>query len=393
MASEQEIIPGLVSVIIPSYNHAMYISQAVNSVLQQTWSEVLFRDLELIVIDDGSQDNSLEILERLAILAGSQMRVIGQENQGAHAAINRGLEMAKGSILAILNSDDHFHLRRLEKLVPLLTDFDNSGDQIGSTGSTLPHLPHNTRSSSGLAGSYLTLIDEHDQKIGEKHGYADCPPWSLTYPERSFRAENDLHSALQAENYFSTTSNFVFTRQCFEKVGLFRPLRYTHDWDFALRVVECGLPIQLIPEPLVSYRLHSRNTIRENQAAMIFEICWILAVHLPRYFESSVFPIEPLGKRIDQLLNSIYTYQCDRVLNLMLLQNLHKNEQTALSLLSPENEVRLKYLAIIQDQLANQSNLNSIRKYSSASPDLPDRSLLYRVARKIYSFRKIFITR
>jgi len=113
VASEQEIIPGLVSVIIPSYNHAMYISQAVNSVLQQTWSEVLFRDLELIVIDDGSQDNSLEILERLAILAGSQMRVIGQENQGAHAAINRGLEMAKGSILAILNSDDHFHLRRL----------------------------------------------------------------------------------------------------------------------------------------------------------------------------------------------------------------------------------------------------------------------------------------
>lgn len=366
----------LVSVIIPSYNHALYISQAVNSVLQQTWNE-----LELIVIDDGSQDNSLEILERLAFSAGSRMQVIGQKNEGAHAAINRGLVMAKGSILAILNSDDHFHPLRLEKLVPLLKNSVTNGNK------------NNVNFHAGLAGSYLTLVDEHDQKIGEKHGYADCPPWLLANPERSFRAGNDLHSTLQTENYLSTTSNFVFTRQCFEKVGLFLPLRYTHDWDFALRVVECGLPIQLIPEPLVSYRLHSRNTIRENQAAMIFEICWILAVHLPRYFESSAFSIEPLDKRIDQLINSIYTYQCDRVFNLMLLQNLHKNEQTALSLLSPENEVRQKYLATIQDQLANQQNYRKYRNYSSAPPVSPDRSLLFRIARKIYSYRKIFTTR
>jgi glycosyltransferase involved in cell wall biosynthesis len=346
----------LVSIIIPSYNHAEFIVQAVKSVLEQTWS-----NLELIVIDDGSQDASLEILRQLENHSNQKMKVISQENQGAHAAINRGLKMAQGSILAILNSDDYYHPQRLEKLVPLLKN------------------SHNDKKEGGLIGSYLTLVDDSGTPVGEKHGFLDCSPWQLTHPERSFRAGTDLDTPLLTENYLSTTSNFVFTQACFKETGEFRPLRYTHDWDFALRVIKNGYPLQLFPAPLVCYRLHGRNTIRENQAAMIFEICWILAVHLPFFINSPTFKSTSLKWRIDQLLNSIYTYQCDRVLTVMLLQNLHADEEAALALLRPEDDARQMYLAFIQEQI--NTNIEN-----SFPPVAPNRPLLRRIARKIYYF-------
>ncbi|NCT22276.1 cell wall biosynthesis glycosyltransferase, partial [bacterium] len=91
-------------------------------------------------------------------------------------------------------------------------------------------------------------------------------PWLLEVPERSFRAGSDLHKALLTENYWSTTSNFVFPRRWFEAVGEFRPLRYAHDWDFALRMASVARMV-LLPEVLMRYRVHAANTIREDRAA------------------------------------------------------------------------------------------------------------------------------
>jgi len=313
-----------VSVIIPSYNHAAYIGEAVHSVLTQSEG-----DLDLIVVDDGSKDNSLKVLERFT---DQRMRVIAQTNQGAHAAINRGLNESTGEFLAILNSDDAYHPRRLEK--------------------TLVALQANPR--LGLAGSYIEIVDEHNHCLGIKHGFQDSEPWPLESPQRSFRAGNDLAAALLTENYWATTSNYVFRRSVYEQVGEFHPLRYAHDWDFALRVSRVS-DLMLLPEPLVRYRVHPRNTIRENQVAMIFEICWVLAVHLPQHVSQESF-LEgyALDTRIDQLLNSIYTYGCERVLSVMLLQGLHANPDLALKLLNPQDPTRLKYLEFIDRQIAGQ---------------------------------------
>ncbi len=98
-----------ISVVIPSYNHSSYIDKAVASVLNQT-----FDDLELIIVDDGSTDNTLEVLEAYS---DPRLKIFSQENQGAHAAINRALELAEGKLLAVLNSDDFYHPERLEKAV------------------------------------------------------------------------------------------------------------------------------------------------------------------------------------------------------------------------------------------------------------------------------------
>jgi glycosyltransferase involved in cell wall biosynthesis len=310
------------SVVIPSYNHSAYIHAAVSSVLSQSET-----DLELIVVDDGSTDDSLDVLSRFS---DPRLHVLSQTNQGAHAAINRGLQAAQGDYLAILNSDDVYHPQRLQKAISVLEN--------------------DTR--IGLVGSHIEIIDANGKRLGIKRGYKDCEPWNLASPERSFRAGTDLRAALLTENYWATTSNYVFTRRWYEQVGEFRPLRYAHDWDFALRMVRVAR-LALLPEPLMRYRVHSSNTIREDQAAMIFEICWILATHLPEHIsDAQFFDQQPLETRIDQLLNSVYVYDMERVLSVMLLQGLHNNLEAALQLLDEDNPVRARYMQFILDAFA-----------------------------------------
>ncbi len=315
-----------ISVVIPSYNHASFIAQAVESVLNQSEA-----DLELIVVDDGSRDNSLEVLARFS---DPRMRVISQKNRGAHAAINRGLALAKGQFLAILNSDDVYHPNRLEILIQELEK----------------------NANIGLVGSFIEVIDTAGNTLGIKHGYRNLEPWLLEKPHLSFRADDDLRAALLTENYFATTSNFVMRREWFERIGEFRPLRYTHDWDFALRAATLSR-LALVPKPLLQYRIHARNTIREDLATMVFEICWCLAVHLPAHVADTAWFCQlPVNRRVEQLLHSIYTFGCDRVLSVMLLQDLAHNPQSALRLLDPNDPVRQTYLAYIRDAMQSKSS-------------------------------------
>lgn len=100
-----------VSVIIPMYNAEPYICQCVRSVMSQTW-----RNLEILVIDDGSTDRSLELCKKLC-RHDARMRVFGQENQGVSVARNRGLEEAAGDYMFFLDSDDAIHPWLIETLV------------------------------------------------------------------------------------------------------------------------------------------------------------------------------------------------------------------------------------------------------------------------------------
>jgi len=319
-----------VSVIIPSYNHARFVAEAVKSVLTQSES-----DLELIVVDDGSTDGSLEILHTFE---DGRMHVIEQKNRGAHAAMNTGLESSGGEFIAILNSDDLYHHQRLERLVALLEK----------------------DSAVSLAGSYIEVIDTDGRQLGLKRGYKSLEPWLLEAPERSFRAGEDLKAALLTENFWATTSNCVFARTWYEKVGGFRPLRFAHDWDFSLRMAKEGRLI-LHPAALLQYRIHDRNTIREDQAAMIFEICWCLAVNVPGYLREAWYGEAPLEQRTDQLLHSIYTFGLDRVLSVMLLHGLAEDHHLAEELLNPDDPRRRRYLEYIQTRVAADDSVNGRR--------------------------------
>jgi glycosyltransferase involved in cell wall biosynthesis len=101
----------LVSTIIPTYNRASLVPEAIDSVLAQT-----YRHIEIIVIDDGSTDGTLEALKRY----GNQIQVISQPNAGPAAARNRGIRAAKGELIAFLDSDDLWLPEKLERQVNLL---------------------------------------------------------------------------------------------------------------------------------------------------------------------------------------------------------------------------------------------------------------------------------
>lgn len=314
----------LVSVVIPSYNHGRYIAAAARSVLMQS-----LHDLELIVIDDGSQDNSL------AVLAGfddARMRVVAQQNRGAHAAINAGLDMAQGEYLAILNSDDVFHRERLATLVDVLR----------------------SDARFGLAASHIEIIDANGFVDGVKHGYRDLAPYALRHPERAFRGGDDLRRALATENFLATTSNFVFTREVWRTLREFRALRYVHDWDFALRTAR-RWEIALVPQPLLQYRIHSSNTIREAGVLLAFESCWCEVVHLPLLARGEMHSPEYAEK----LLHSLHDFGADGLFVAAMFALLSgcsddEREAAAVRMLDPNDALRRTLLQYLTQLRAEQ---------------------------------------
>jgi glycosyltransferase involved in cell wall biosynthesis len=108
-----------VSVIIPTYNYGKYIEKAIDSVLAQT-----YQDFEIIVVNDGSTDNTREIIETKY---KNKVRYFYQENKGAPAARNKGIKESKGEYLAFLDADDYFEPSSVEKKVSLLESNKDSG--------------------------------------------------------------------------------------------------------------------------------------------------------------------------------------------------------------------------------------------------------------------------
>lgn len=107
------------SVIIPLYNKAPYIAKAIESVLGQT-----YRDFEVIVIDDGSTDQSLEVAKTFE---NKSITIISQPNSGVSTARNNGVKIAKHPYICFLDADDWWHPTFLEEMKQLITDFPDAG--------------------------------------------------------------------------------------------------------------------------------------------------------------------------------------------------------------------------------------------------------------------------
>ena len=222
----------LVSVIIPSYNHSIYIKEAVESVLNQTYQKI-----ELIVVDDGSSDDSLNYLSSVT---DPRFILIKQKNKGAHIAINNGLKRSKGKFIAILNSDDIYRKDRIKKCV---AKFDKD---------------------TGMICSWINVIDESGKNLGIKKGWKNMLPWDIDTCSLSKSRLKQFNINLILSNFIATTSNVIFTRTVYNRIGGMKNLRFTHDWDFFLRVA-LSFKCKIIPEALVSYRIHSKNTISSNR--------------------------------------------------------------------------------------------------------------------------------
>lgn len=221
----------LISVVIPAYNHERFVGAAVESVLRQTCS-----DLELIVIDDGSRDRTGEVVQGYT---DSRLSYYHQENQDAYNTINRGLGMARGEYVAILNSDDIYTPDRFERLL----------------------LCREQTGAECIFTDVIPISDEGGEFTDPAFGWN---VWHLK--NRSFyRQCGDLYTAFLKGNFMVTTSNLFMTNKAVRAVGNFCSLRYLHDYDYIFRMMLAhpGKVRYLDNEKLLYYRIHAGNTLGE----------------------------------------------------------------------------------------------------------------------------------
>lgn len=258
----------LISVIMPAYNHAAYIGEAIESVLTQTFS-----DFEFIIINDGSKDDTERVIRSFA---DSRIRYYSQKNCGAHNALNRGISIAQGKYISIINSDDVYASERLSKLF-------------------------HYAESEGL--DFIFTAIEHIDSKSMPISYDDSRRFGYEKLLESYKETEDLLGTILIENIALTTSNFFFTKVLLESVGNFSSYRYAHDYDFLLRVFKaCSLTgIVMLAERLLKYRRHEKNTIIENAYLVSLEKNEILMSHL-----SSFIYCDTDRKRFEPVLRNLF---------------------------------------------------------------------------------------
>jgi len=212
-----------VSVIIPTYNRAYLFGKAIKSVLNQT-----YKDFEIIVIDDGSTDNTEEITRGFKDKRVKYIKKY-KKNRGISVARNIGIKMARGKYIALLDSDDEWLPEKLDK-------------QINILQSESPEV--------GVVYSNLCYIDENGNNMNRKLRI-------------SKKAEGYIYEDLLEKYCVSPPSSFLIKKECFNRVGLFDDLLSgQEDWDMWIRIAKY-YRFTLIKIPLVKYRLHS-NQISKN---------------------------------------------------------------------------------------------------------------------------------
>ena len=226
IATEQN----LVSVIIPTYNSAHYLGEALASVLQQS-----YQPCEIIVIDDGSTDATpaviAEFQQRLAqgtaYPEAVPLRYGHQANAGPATARNHGVKLAQGNLFAFLDADDWWHPQKLEQQVARLT-------AEPALGYVFSHM-----------AVHLETATAWPVSLNQAH-YQNEPPCILP-------------------------SALLVRRAVFQQVGYFdEHYRYSEDTDWFLRAKDAAVPYAIVPEPLVYKRIHGHNL--SHQPAMAQEM-------------------------------------------------------------------------------------------------------------------------
>ena len=141
----------LVSILIPSYNAEKWLAETVESALAQTW-----HNKEIIIVDDGSKDNSLSIAKRYE---SSQIKVIAQENRGASSARNRALKEAQGDFIQYLDADDLLNPQKIEDQVRLLQQ--NESSMLAACG-TVHFFDGETPENGIYSDGFPFIVDSDD---------------------------------------------------------------------------------------------------------------------------------------------------------------------------------------------------------------------------------------
>jgi O-antigen biosynthesis protein len=283
-----------ISVIMPAYNHENFVGLAIQSVLDQT-----FQDFELIIVDDGSQDRTVE-----EILKFSDHRIkliLHEKNLGGAAAMQTCLEHSTGKYVAVINSDDLFTSNKLERQLVFLE----------------------THPVYHAVFSYIELIDE----TGNTYSDSNHPYFTL------FEQKNrNRHKWL---NHFFFYGNclchptVLIRRECYDKIGYYNcNLAQLPDFDFWIRFC-LKFELFVLPEKLLKFRIlpNEQNVSSENKISNIRtynELSWVLENFLKIFSIQeflNVFPEISLNEQ------QIQTHFIPFLFARLALSNPHRNIQ------------------------------------------------------------------
>lgn len=208
-----------ISVVIPVFNCAQYVNQAIESVLSQTYSG----RTEIIVVDDGSTDN-IDAVVRPYL---SRIRYIKQANGGIGAGRNGGIKLATGNYVAFLDADDYWLPDRLTKTTQFAI-----------------------QQSESFIITDLQIFDARSGRLSPQ-GYIAEKGYG---PFFELRANEQYTRLLRGSNFLNYM--FMLPRHVFDLVGLFdESLHAAEDFDFQLRCLRYGIPARLVAKALAVYRV------------------------------------------------------------------------------------------------------------------------------------------
>ena len=211
-----------VSVVITCYNYAEYISQAIDSVLDQT-----FDGFEIIIVNDGSTDNTEEVIQKY--ISNDCIKYINQANTGQANAKNIGIKNSKGKFIAFLDADDIWEKTKLEKQIPLFSN-----------------------KSVGIVYSRMRFVDDNDNNVEREKENKYLTP-------KSGKVTNPLFF----DNFVPFSSSIV-RRECFEKCSYFdESIKMGIDWDLWLRI-SIHYEFEFVNEPLLLYRIGHSGQMSRN---------------------------------------------------------------------------------------------------------------------------------
>ena len=243
--------PGLVSVVIPTYNRAQIIGRAIESVLAQTYNRV-----EVVVVDDGSADGTREIVDSY----GPGVTYVRQTNAGVSAARNCGLRQARGEFIAFLDSDDVWQSWKIEAQTAALARCPSAG--VVWTDMTAVDADDRVMDARYLRTMYSAYasvnIETRMPQVASLGALTSFAP--ADYSSAAVR-EGDLFSAILLGNLIHT-STVLFRRSWCERTGGFDEsfARAGEDYEFYIRLCSAG-PAVFIDVPSIFYRVGAADQL------------------------------------------------------------------------------------------------------------------------------------
>ena len=255
----------IVSVVIPTFNREALLPRALESVCAQT-----FGDWEIVVVDDGSTDNTPQLLQQWSARLGDRLRCVRQANAGSSAARDRGIDAARGSFVCFLDSDDEFLPTKLERQLALF----HRRPELGFVFSDYAYV---TLDGQRHASAWADMCPQ-----AQRVAYAEVEPGLCV-------CRGDLFETLLEEYFIATIVGMVRREVLGSQIRFPVGLAYAEEWLFYLKVVR-ACPSGFVREALSLHHCVANSLARtdrrrnvENLYELLRHMCHDLAPLTPRH--------------------------------------------------------------------------------------------------------------